>query len=134
MSQLQFELVSPEKLIVSKAVAMVTVPGSEGDYGILAGHAPIITTVKAGVIDVYEQESSTVSDRIFVAGGFAEVTAERCTVLADEAVQVSKLDRSVLDAEVKALAEEISQSKTDADRAAAEAKLAIVQAKLRALS
>ena len=98
--KLQFELVSPEKLLLSEQVGMVVVPGTEGNFGVLPGHALLISTVRPGVIDVYED--TTVTERIFVAGGFAEVTAERCTVLADEAVPVSSLDRGEIEAEAKA--------------------------------
>jgi F-type H+-transporting ATPase subunit epsilon len=129
MSYLQFELVSPEKLLVSKAVAMVTVPGGEGDYGVLPGHAPMITTVKPGVIDVYEQDGVAISERIFVAGGFAEVTGERCTVLAEEAVPVAELDAAKLDEQVRNLAEDLAGSLPEAERARMEMQLAIAKAK-----
>ncbi len=129
----QFELVSPEKLILSKPVAMVTVPGGEGDYGVLAGHAPLITTVRAGVIEVYEQSDSAVTERVFVAGGFAEVTNDRCTVLAEEAVPVAELDRAVLEEQAKNLADDFSAAKSDAERAVFDAQLATVKAKLRAI-
>src|ERR1700739_4423561 len=99
--KLQFELVSPEKLLLSEPVHMVIVPGTEGNFGVLPGHALFISTVRPGVIDVYED--NTVSERIFVSGGFAEVTPERCTVLADEAVPLSSLDRGAIEAEAKAL-------------------------------
>ncbi len=129
----QFELVSPEKMVVSKAVAMVTVPGSEGDFGVLPGHAPIITSVKPGVIDVYEQDDTAITERIFVAGGFAEVTAERCTVLAEEATPVSTLDRSKLDEQARNLGEDIAAAKSESERATFEEKLSIVRAKLAAI-
>src|ERR1700722_1379162 len=99
--KLQFELVSPEKLLLSEPVHMVIVPGSEGNFGVLPGHALFISTVRPGVIDVYED--STVSERIFVSGGFAEVTPERCTVLADEAMPLSALDAAVVEAEMRAI-------------------------------
>jgi F-type H+-transporting ATPase subunit epsilon len=99
--KVQFELVSPEKLLLSEAVDMVVVPGSEGNFGVLAGHSLLISTVRPGVIDVYE--GSEISERIFVSGGFAEVTAERCTVLADEAVPLSSLDAAVVEAELRNL-------------------------------
>jgi ATP synthase, F1 epsilon subunit (delta in mitochondria) len=82
--QVQFELVSPERLLVSRPVEMVVVPGVEGDFGVLPGHAPLISEVRPGVIAVFE--GGKVEERIFVAGGFAEVTAERCTVLAEQAL------------------------------------------------
>src|SRR5260370_11542588 len=99
--KVQFELVSPEKLLLSEAVDMVVVPGTEGNFGVLAGHSLLISTVRAGVIDVYE--GNEISERIFVSGGFAEVTAERCTVLADEAVPLSSLDATTVEAELRTL-------------------------------
>jgi F-type H+-transporting ATPase subunit epsilon len=96
--KVQFELVSPERLLLSEAVDMVVVPGTEGNFGVLAGHSLLISTVRPGVIDVYEG-----SERIFVSGGFAEVTAERCTVLADEAVPLSSLDAATVEAELRTL-------------------------------
>jgi F-type H+-transporting ATPase subunit epsilon len=99
--KVQFELVSPEKLLLSEAVDMVVVPGTEGNFGVLAGHSLLISTVRPGVIDVYE--GSEISERIFVSGGFAEVTAERCTVLADEAVPLSSLDAATIESELRTL-------------------------------
>ncbi|MCA1908141.1 MAG: ATP synthase F1 subunit epsilon, partial [Magnetospirillum sp.] len=87
--KIKFELVSPAKLLVSEAVDMVVVPGSEGDFGALALHAPMITTVRPGVIDVHD--GGKVGKRIFVAGGFAEVNEERVTVLAEEAIPVGEI-------------------------------------------
>ncbi len=86
----QFELVSPEKLVFSRDVEMVVVPGTEGFFGVLPRHAPMISTLSAGVIDIYE--GGAVVDRIFVAGGFAEVTETRCTVLAEDAVPLAEVD------------------------------------------
>jgi len=126
-----FELVSPEKLQFSKPVAMVTVPGGEGDYGVLPGHAPMITTVKAGVIEVFADNTATASDRIFVAGGFAEVTQTRCTVLADEATPVANLNRAKLEEQAKDIAEKIACA-FDVDMAALQAQQALVAAKLQA--
>ena len=136
-NQLNFELVSPEKLLVSKPVVMVTVPGGEGDYGVLAGHAPLITTVRPGVIDVYEANDNTVSERIFVAGGFAEVTGERCTVLAEEAVPVAELNRAQLEEDLSehnkylTLANEPPVSQTEIVEL--EKRISVVKAKLQAI-
>src|SRR5260221_3861727 len=99
--KVQFELVSPEKLLLSEAVDMVVVPGTEGNFGVVAGHSLLISTVRPGVIDVYE--GNEISERIFVSGGFVEVTAERCTVLADEAVPLSSLDAATVEANQRAL-------------------------------
>ncbi|MFI4949302.1 MAG: ATP synthase F1 subunit epsilon [Alphaproteobacteria bacterium] len=96
--RIPFELVTPERLILSIEVEMVVVPGSEGNFGVLPGHAPLISTIRPGTVDIYEGRA--VTDRIFVVGGIAEVTPERCTVLADEAMAPDSLDRSALDHEL----------------------------------
>lgn len=142
--KLQFELVSPEKLLLSQAVGMVVVPGTEGNFGVLPGHALFISTVRPGIIDVYEDK--TVTERIFVSGGFAEVTPERCTVLADEALPVSSLDRAVIEAQAKAQESVVAGLKEQAQRLAgaerddallklraAERQLSVATAKLAAI-
>jgi F-type H+-transporting ATPase subunit epsilon len=85
------EIVSPEKLLLSRHVDMVVIPGSEGDMGVLEGHTPMIVLLRGGVIALYEDDR--VSDRLYVSGGFAEVTPERCTVLANQVVPVAELSR-----------------------------------------
>ena len=79
---------------------MVVVPGTEGNFGVLPGHSPLISTIRPGMIDIYESRP-TISDRIFVVSGIAEVTPERCTVLADEAVSPDTLDRSAIEADLR---------------------------------
>ena len=90
--RVEFELVSPQRLLMSEPVEMVVVPGVEGDFGVLPGHSLLISAVRPGVIDIHE--AGQVRDRIFVAGGFAQVSPERCTVLAEEAVMVGDIDRA----------------------------------------
>jgi F-type H+-transporting ATPase subunit epsilon len=126
----QFELVSPERLLISKAVDMVVVPGTEGDFGVLPDHAPLISSVRAGVIAVFE--GGQVTDRIFVAGGFAEVTGERCTVLAEQAMPLTELDRGQIETELKDARDDVIDAKTDTDRAAAERAVAVAEAKMAA--
>jgi F-type H+-transporting ATPase subunit epsilon len=99
MATLQFELVSPEKLLVSRPVEMATIPAAEGEMGVLPGHAPMIVALRGGVISVKENGQTT--DRLFVAGGFAEVTPERCTVLADEATPVADLSRAAAESRIR---------------------------------
>jgi F-type H+-transporting ATPase subunit epsilon len=96
--RIAFELVTPERLIMSTEVEMVVVPGTEGNFGVLPGHAPLISTIRPGTIDIYEGRA--IKERIFVVGGIAEVTPERCTVLADEAMAPDALDRAQLDHEL----------------------------------
>ncbi len=90
-NRIEFELVSPEKLLKSQPVEMVVVPGTEGDFGVLPGHSLLIAAVRPGVIDIHE--GGQVTESIFVAGGFAEVSPERCTVLAEEVVPVADIDK-----------------------------------------
>jgi len=99
--KVQFELVSPEKLLLSEEVEMVVVPGEEGNFGVLPGHSLFLSLVRPGVIEVYTGKE--VSNRLFVAGGFAEVTPERVTVLADEAVPVESLNGAAIEADLKNL-------------------------------
>jgi F-type H+-transporting ATPase subunit epsilon len=131
--KVQFELVSPERLLVSRDVEMVVVPGSEGDFGVLRDHAPLISTVRPGVIDIYD-DGTTISDRIFVSGGFAEVTGERCTVLAEEAVPLKDLDRATVQKDLEALEGELAAASDDPSREKLAARIAIVEAKRDAVA
>jgi F-type H+-transporting ATPase subunit epsilon len=94
-----FELVTPEHLLVSQNVEMVVVPGSDGNFGVLPGHSPLISTIRPGTIDIYENRAITA--RFFIAAGIAEVTPEACTVLAEEAMPPESLDRAAIEAEVQ---------------------------------
>ncbi len=127
----EFELVSPERLLLSAAVEMVVVPGAEGDFGVLAGHTPMITGVRTGVIRTYD--GGEVDLRIFVAGGFAEVTPERCTVLAEEAVLLDDGAGAEAQERIKAAEDEMSVADTDDEREAAQARLDIAKALLAAI-
>jgi F-type H+-transporting ATPase subunit epsilon len=85
------EIVSPEKLLLSRAVDMVVIPASEGDMGVLEGHAPMIVMLRGGAVSLYEDDR--VTDTLFVASGFAEVTPERCTVLANEVMPIAEASK-----------------------------------------
>ena len=127
----EFELVSPEKLLVSEAVEMVVVPGAEGDFGVLSGHSSTVSSIRPGVLAVFE--NGAVTSRVFVSGGFAEVTPQRCTVLADEAVPLDDLDRSRLEQSIVDLREDVTTARDDAEKQATEKALAIAEAKIAAL-
>jgi F-type H+-transporting ATPase subunit epsilon len=143
--RVQFELVSPERLLLSEMVEMVVVPGTEGDFGVLPGHAPLISTIRPGLIEVYE--GRTVVRRLFVVGGIAEVTPERCTVLADAAVPPDALDRSAIEIELQTLEGNLPSLREQAARAtgtereqlltelhALERERAVLQAKLKVVA
>ncbi|AVM75003.1 F0F1 ATP synthase subunit epsilon [Magnetospirillum gryphiswaldense] len=124
--KIKFELVSPAKLLISESVDMVVVPGSEGDFGALALHAPMITTVRPGVINVHND--GKIGNRIFVAGGFAEVNEERVTVLAEEAIPVADITADMASARLQDAREAIADAKTDAEKAAADQRMLIATA------
>ena len=114
----EFELVSPQKLVSSQPVEMVVVPGAEGDLGVLPGHSPLIAEVRTGVIDIHE--GGKVGERIFVAGGFCEISPERCTVLAEEAMPIGEIDRAAAEARLKSAEE----GEDEGERRIAEAMVA----------
>ena len=90
------EIVSPDRLLLSQPVDMAVIPAAEGDMGVLPGHAPMIVLLQGGTITLHEGGRST--SRLYVSGGFAEVTPERCTVLADEAIPVAEVSRAAAEA------------------------------------
>lgn len=122
----EFELVSPEKLLISQPAEMVVVPGTEGDFGALPRHAPMITGVRPGVIDVYE--NGKVEKRIFVAGGFAEVNETRITVLAEEAIPLADLTADFVIGRIRAAEAEIAAAATEHAKREANRRLAIAEA------
>ena len=130
--KVEFELVSPEKLVFSKPVDMVVVPGEEGDFGVLPRHSALISTVRPGVIGIYEGKQ--LAERIFVAGGFAEVTPERCTVLAEHAVPCDEIDRAACEQELRNAEEDMADAKTDLERAEAKQRADIARAKVKAVA
>lgn len=128
----QLELVSPEKLLFSEEVEMVVVPGAEGDFGVLPGHTPVISTVRPGVIYIFK--GGSVKTRIFVAGGFAEVTAERCTVLSEEAVPLDDIDREQVEKDLQIANGDIADAGDNTtERALAEQRAVSARAKLASL-
>jgi F-type H+-transporting ATPase subunit epsilon len=112
--KLQFDLVTPERLFMSKAVEMVTVPGAEGDFGVLKDHAPFMSAVRPGVIEV--TDGGAISERIFVRGGFAEVTPAGLVVLAEHALPMDQVDAAALDQHIQDLEEDLAEAKDDANR------------------
>ena len=114
--RLEFELVTPERLLFSEMVEMVVVPGTEGNFGVLPGHAPLISTIRPGMIEIYEGQN--VTRRIFVVSGVAEVTVERCTVLADEAALPDTLDRAAIETDLRTLEGNLPSLREQVARAA----------------
>jgi F-type H+-transporting ATPase subunit epsilon len=120
MPEFHFDLVSPERLVFSGEVEQVDVPGSEGDFGVLAHHAPLIAMLKPGILTI---RGPGEAKRIVVVGGFAEVNPDGLTVLADMAVPVEEFDRSSLAGEIKDTEEDLADAADDAARDEARQKL-----------
>ncbi len=121
MAKMHFDLVSPERLLISAEVDQVDVPGSEGDFGVFAGHAPVMTTLRPGVLAI--QTAGKAAEKFFVRGGFAEVTLQGLTVLAEEAMPLAELDTATLDQRIKNAEEDVADAKDAAVRDRAQTTL-----------
>ena len=102
------EIVAPDRLLLSQPVDMAVIPAADGEMGVLPGHAPMIVLLQGGTITLHEGGRPTT--RLYVSGGFAEVTAERCTVLADEAVPVAEVSRAAATARLAAVEKEYADA------------------------
>jgi F-type H+-transporting ATPase subunit epsilon len=120
MATFRFELVSPERLLYAGDVTQVDVPGEEGDFGVLAGHAPYIATLKPGVLTIYGDGAPR---RIVVRGGFAEAGPEGLTVLAEQATPVDELDPGAIAQAIKDAEEDVADAETDPARDKARQRL-----------
>jgi F-type H+-transporting ATPase subunit epsilon len=120
---LKFELVSPERLLLSEEVESVMVPGTEGYFTVLAHHAPLMSTLKPGVVEVKGLSGNM--ERFYVRGGFADVTPAGLTLLAEQAIRLADLDAATLEQEIRNLEEDVADAGEDhTRRTSAETKLA----------
>tara|TARA_B100002003_G_scaffold234965_1_gene249436 strand:+ start:486 stop:905 length:420 start_codon:yes stop_codon:yes gene_type:complete len=130
---LQFELVSPEEKLVSEPVKLAVVPGEEGELGIGAHHASLVASLKPGVVALYK-ENEKEPRKIFIAGGFVDVNGTQCTVLAEEATDLSRLDKAAIEKSIIDLEEDLKMAAERADQIRIEAKLKMAKAKLSAVT
>jgi F-type H+-transporting ATPase subunit epsilon len=129
---IQFELVSPERILVSEDASMIVVPGEAGDFGVLADHAPLLSAIRPGVVSVHLPSGEI--EKIFVAGGFADVNGKLCSVLVEEAVNVNDLNRAPLEESLKKLEDDLANAGDDALKSAhLQKQMGVIQAKLEAL-
>jgi F-type H+-transporting ATPase subunit epsilon len=128
MERFSFQLVSPEKVLLDKQVTMVVIPGMDGDIGVLSNHAPLLTLLRPGVVTVYEEAKILV--KIFVDGGFAEITPQKCVALVTEGTALEAIDKDSLEMEIKNLLEDIADSQTPEERKLADQNLDIARTKL----
>lgn len=116
-----FELVTPERLLLSEQVTSAMVPGEAGDFTVLAGHAPFMSTIRPGIVDV--DVDGGASQRFFVVGGFADAGPSGLTILAEQATPVAEIDISALESQAKDLAEDVADAADDDSRLAAQMRL-----------
>ena len=126
-----FDVVTPDRMLLTDSADMVVAPGGDGDFGVLPGHAPLLTTLRPGVLNIHQ--GGKVTTRIFIAGGFAEVSDSRLTVLAEEAQPVADIELAGAE-ERLAGARENLEAADDAKRPRAEAEVRIAEAMVAAAS
>lgn len=114
----KFELVSPERLLLSEQVDSVVIPGADGEMTVMALHAPVMTTVKPGVVTV--KSAAGGEQRYVVFGGFADILPSGCTLLAEEAIHVNDVDRADLTRRIQEAREDVADAKDDDQRTKAE--------------
>ncbi len=121
MATFHFDLVSPERLLISGEVTQVDVPGAEGDFGVMAGHAPFVTTLRPGILTIKRNGGE---EKVVIFGGFAEVSPNGLTVLADVATAVEDFDKAVLDAQIKKSEEQVKKLEKSDHNSALDKELA----------
>lgn len=126
MAKILFELVSPARLLASSPVDMVVVPGAEGDFGALERHSPMIAAIRPGILDVHEGDK--VTSRTFLTGGFAEVTEERITILAEEAIPLADVTREMATERQRIAKEAAADAKSEHEKQVANRLLAVADA------
>ncbi|PHS28604.1 MAG: F0F1 ATP synthase subunit epsilon [Robiginitomaculum sp.] len=130
-SKLKFSLVSPEKELFSGEVDGVDVPGEEGDFGVLPNHAPVMTTIRMGTIAIKDGKDTR---RMFLRGGFADVTPDGLIILAEEAVDIADLNAEKLATDLRHAEEDLADAKTDEKRAMASERLEYLRGLSEALA
>ena len=128
MATLRFSLVSPEKILLDQDITMVVIPGLEGDIGVLPNHAPLLTLLRPGVISVYEEAKVVV--KLFVDGGFCEITPEKCVTLVTTCTPIEAISKEALEIEIRHLIEDREDSRTPEEEKKANQNLEIARAKL----
>ena len=113
VEKIKFDLVSPDKILLSQEVEMVTLPGGEGGYGVMHGHQPMITTLRPGIIET--DSSGETSLRFYVDGGFAEITNIDCSVLADDAILLSDFKKTEVEQRIKIAEDNFNDLNNDID-------------------
>ncbi len=131
--QFNFELVSSEEKLVSEPAWQVTIPGEEGTFGVRAGHSSLVSSIRPGIVEIVSAQGNTPS-KIFIAGGFADVTATNCTILAEEAMKLEDLDQGDIEQEISSLSSNLDNAKDDVEKIRLTRQLTLAKAKLTAIT
>ena len=127
METFRFELVSPDNLVKDMSAEMVIVPGTDGDFGVLPGHSAMMSTIRPGIVEIFETEAGD-AERLFVKGGLAQVTPTGLTILAEETIHLSDVDIDELAADLTAARGSVEAATDDVDKARAERELVWMEA------
>ena len=130
---LKFEIVTPAAPMLSEDAELVIIPGAEGNFGVMPGHAPLLSSIRPGTIEIRDRTLKILA-QYFVEGGFAEVTPERCTVLAEEAVPLAEIDREDAESRLKRAHDALMVSETLGVRTVAERDVRAAEAMVAALN
>ncbi len=124
---LHYEIVSPERLLKDARAAMIVVPGADGDFAALPDHAPMMSTIRPGVVEIYETEGAS-PERMFLKGGLVQIGHSGLTILAEETLDLNEVDNAELGQKIANVREDIEDAKDDVERAALEKELAWMNA------
>lgn len=128
-TEIKFELVSPEEKLVSESIYFAEIPGEEGAFGVMVGHESLVSSLKPGVVKLLKEQGAEARN-IFIAGGFADVSATNCTILAEEAIDVKKLDKEALKKSLKHLEEDLALSQEVHDQMRIKQRIEVTKAKI----
>lgn len=130
-SKLHFRIVSPERLLFMDDIDMVIIPGSQGDFGVLSSHSPMVSTLRPGLVTIYN--NGNIQERIYVADGFAHVTEAGCTILAEESIFLAEMGTEMLEETIQKAKQELENARTDEEKAALKRDLDYIYSKLEIL-
>ena len=133
LENFDFELVSPERKLMSEKAWQLTIPGEMGNFGVRAGHSSLVSSIRPGVVEIVSHQGDAPTN-IFIAGGFADVTATNCTILAEEATLISEMNEGDIEAQISELESKLSSTNDNIEQARFTAQLIIEKAKLTAVT
>jgi len=134
-NQLKFNLVSPESLVFSKKVWMVTIPGEDGDMGVLAGHAPVLSSLRLGWLSIFEEEdiNYNTDNRFLINKGFVRIESGLCTVMSEDILHISNISSSRLESDIKVLYSKLDNTDSEKERNLTKNKISLLNKKLSLL-